>query len=89
MWQHRLWFAIIDIHQAIYLEPGAMKYPFHTQSMPVVGHEAQRLLSAIDQGTYVANDTAIATAKRIAERRKTREDVASHTVRELVDATRR
>ncbi|NJN38971.1 MAG: hypothetical protein HC790_10005 [Acaryochloridaceae cyanobacterium CSU_3_4] len=65
-----------------------MKYPFHTQSMPVVGYEAQRLVSAIDQGGYVTNDIAIATAKRIAERRKAREGDDS-TAHELVDATRR
>ena len=65
-----------------------MKYPLHTQSMPVVGHEAQKLLSAIDQGEYVANDAAIATAKRIAERRKAREGSAPHMVSELIDAQR-
>ncbi|AFY60221.1 hypothetical protein Syn6312_1025 [Synechococcus sp. PCC 6312] len=65
-----------------------MKYPLHTQSMPVVGHEAQKLLSAIDQGGYVANDAALATSKRIAERRKARKGSARHTVSELVDAQR-
>lgn len=57
-----------------------MKYPFHTQSMPVVGSEAQKLISAIEQDRYVTNDAAMATAKRIVERRK---------ARELVDATKR
>jgi hypothetical protein len=50
-----------------------MKYPTYTQSMPVVGDQAIRLLSAVEQGSYTANDANIATAKRIAERRKTRE----------------
>jgi hypothetical protein len=66
-----------------------MKYPFHTQSMPVVGCEAQRLIEAIEQGGYVTNDAAIATSKRLAERRKARESDASYAARELVDATRR
>jgi hypothetical protein len=57
-----------------------MKYPFHTQSMPVVGYEAQRLISAIEHDDYVTNDAAKATVQRIAERRK---------ARELADVTRR
>jgi hypothetical protein len=57
-----------------------MKYPFHTQSMPVVGYEAQRLISAIEHDDYVTNDAAQATVQRIAERRK---------ARELADVTRR
>jgi predicted component of type VI protein secretion system len=57
-----------------------MKYPFHTQSMPVVGFEAQRLINAIEHDNYVTNDAAMATAQRIVERRKTRE---------LADVTRR
>jgi hypothetical protein len=43
--------------------------------MPVVGSEAQKLLSAIEQDHYVTNDAAIATAKRIIERRKARESI--------------
>jgi hypothetical protein len=50
-----------------------MKYPFHTESTPVVGDEAQRLMSAIEQDSYVTNDAAMATAQRIIERRKNRE----------------
>lgn len=50
-----------------------MKYPFHTQSMPVVGYEAQKLISAIEHDSYVANEAAMATVQRIAERRKARE----------------
>jgi hypothetical protein len=57
-----------------------MKYPFHTQSMPVVGYEAQKLISAIEHDSYVANEAAMATVQRIAERRK---------ARELADAPRR
>lgn len=57
-----------------------MKYPFHTQSMPVVGYEAQKLINAIEHDSYVTNDAAMATVQRIAERRR---------ARELADATRR
>lgn len=63
-----------------------MQYPFHTQSMPVVGAEAQRLLNAVEQNRYVTNDTALATSRRIAERRKAREANANNTDRELVNA---
>jgi predicted NAD/FAD-binding protein len=66
-----------------------MKYPFYTQSMPVVGSEAERLLSAIDQDCYVANDAALATAKRIAERRKAREASGNYQGSELADAATR
>jgi hypothetical protein len=56
-----------------------MKYPFHTQSMPVVGQEAERLLITLDSDSYVTNEAAEATLQRIVERRKARElaDVAS------------
>jgi hypothetical protein len=57
-----------------------MKYPLHTQSMPVVGDEAQRLIRAIESDSYVTNEAAMATAQRIAERRK---------ACELADATSR
>jgi hypothetical protein len=45
-----------------------MKYPFHTQSNPVVGEAAQKLITAIDEGKAVTNDLALALAKRIADR---------------------
>jgi hypothetical protein len=45
-----------------------MKYPFHTQSNPVVGEAAQKLIAAIDEGKAVTNDLALALAKRIADR---------------------
>ena len=45
-----------------------MKYPFHTQSNPVVGEAAKRLIKAIETGQAVANEHALALAKRIAER---------------------
>jgi hypothetical protein len=45
-----------------------MKYPFHTQSNPVVGEAAQKLIAAIDEGKAVTNDRALALAKRIADR---------------------
>lgn len=50
-----------------------MKYPFHTESKPVVGREAEKLVRAIKSGGYIANQAAIITAKRIVERRKRRE----------------
>ena len=46
-----------------------MQYPLHTESKPVSGAAAQKLIQAIEAGEYVANDKAIALAKRIAERR--------------------
>jgi hypothetical protein len=45
-----------------------MKYPFHTQSNPVVGEAAQKLIEAIDEGKAVTNERALALAKRIANR---------------------
>lgn len=47
-----------------------MQYPLHTISQPVMGDEARKLARAIKLGQYIANPAAIATAKRIAERRK-------------------
>ena len=49
-----------------------MQYPFYTLSKPVVGSEARKLALAIKSGGSVSNEAAIATAKRIAERRKKR-----------------
>jgi hypothetical protein len=46
-----------------------MKYPFHTQSKPVVGEEARKLIEAIEAGESVTNERALALAKRIADRR--------------------
>jgi hypothetical protein len=46
-----------------------MKYPLHTQSKPVVGDAARRLIEAIQTGQAVTNERALALAKRIAERR--------------------
>ena len=47
-----------------------MKYPLHTQSKPVVGEAAKRLIEAIETGQAVTNERALALAKRIAERRR-------------------
>ena len=47
-----------------------MKYPFHTQSKPVVGEEARKLIEAIETGQSVTNDRALALANRIADRRQ-------------------
>lgn len=52
-----------------------MQYPLHTVSQPVVGREAKKLARAIKLGKYVANSAAIATARRIAERRRRRQEV--------------
>ena len=46
-----------------------MKYPLHTVSKPVSGSEVQKLAHAIKTGGYVANEAALALAKRIADRR--------------------
>jgi hypothetical protein len=43
-----------------------MKYPFHTQSNPVVGEAAQKLIAAIDEGKAVTNERALALATPIA-----------------------
>ena len=47
-----------------------MKYPFHTESMPVVGQEAQRLLQAIDSNRVITNAASQATVNRILVRRQ-------------------
>ncbi len=47
-----------------------MKYPLHTQSNPVVGEAARRLIEAIETGQSITNERALALAKRIAERRR-------------------
>ncbi|WP_166444453.1 hypothetical protein [Dyadobacter bucti] len=44
-----------------------MKYKGNTISKPVVGKEARILSKAIKSGGYVANEKAIATAKRVVE----------------------
>ena len=48
----------------------AMKYPLHTQSQPVSGIAAEKLLQAIDSGGAVVNDRLLALAKRLALRRR-------------------
>ena len=45
-----------------------MKYKGNTISQPVVGKQARALIKAIKSGGYIANEQALATAKRIAER---------------------
>jgi hypothetical protein len=47
-----------------------MKYPLHTQSQPVSGEAAKKLLEAIDSGSAIVNDRVLALAKRIADRRR-------------------
>ena len=46
-----------------------MKYPLHTQSKPVIGEAAKKLIEAIEAGQAVTNERALALAKRIAARR--------------------
>jgi hypothetical protein len=46
-----------------------MKYPLHTQSKPVVGEAAKKLIEAIEAGQAVTNERALALAKRIVARR--------------------
>jgi hypothetical protein len=50
-----------------------MNYPLGTVSKPVSGKEARKLARAVKSDSYVANEAAIAVAKRIAERRRLRE----------------
>jgi hypothetical protein len=45
-----------------------MQYPFHTQSKPVVGEAAHKLIEAIDAGQAVTNERALVLAKVIADR---------------------
>lgn len=52
-----------------------MKYPLHTVSQPVVGSEAEKIINAIKSGESISNPEIVATAKRIAERRKRRADI--------------
>jgi hypothetical protein len=47
-----------------------MKYPLHTQSKPVSGEAAKKLLEAIDAGGAVVNEQMIDLAKRLAARRR-------------------
>lgn len=47
-----------------------MKYPLHTQSKPVSGEAAKKLLEAIDGGGAVVNEQVLALAKRLAARRR-------------------
>ena len=46
-----------------------MKFVGNTVSKPVAGKEAKILSKALKKGSYVANEQAIATIQRIAERR--------------------
>lgn len=55
-------FGCYDGHVEI-IRP-AMKYPLHTQSKPVSGIAAKKLLEAIDSGGAVVNDRMLALAKR-------------------------
>jgi len=47
-----------------------MKYPFHTESMPVVGQEARTLLKAIESNGVITNAASQATVNRILARRQ-------------------
>jgi hypothetical protein len=47
-----------------------MKYPIHTQSKPVVGEAARKLIEAIEAGQAVTNECALALAKHIPDRRQ-------------------
>jgi hypothetical protein len=51
-----------------------MKFPFQTQSKPVVGIDAQRLSTAISSGKSVTNGAARATFNRIVKNRARRDD---------------
>ncbi|NER33861.1 MAG: hypothetical protein F6J93_07395 [Oscillatoria sp. SIO1A7] len=47
-----------------------MKYPLQTQSKPVSGIAAKKLLEAIDSGGAVVNERMLALAKRLAASRR-------------------
>ncbi|MEX0268110.1 hypothetical protein AB3R30_03110 [Leptolyngbyaceae cyanobacterium UHCC 1019] len=47
-----------------------MKYPLHTQSNPVSGDAAKKLLEVIDTGGAMVNDQMLALAKRLSARRR-------------------
>lgn len=47
-----------------------VKYPLHTQSQPVSGDAAKKLLEAIDSGGAVVNDRMLDLARRLAARRR-------------------
>lgn len=57
-----------------------MKYKGNTISQPVVGKEAKALLKAVNSGGYIANEQALATAKRIAEQIFKRETDATNEI---------
>lgn len=46
-----------------------MKFISNTVSKPVVGKEAKKLVKAIRENRHVANEQAMETIKRIADRR--------------------
>ncbi len=46
-----------------------MKYPFHTESKPVVGQEAKQLLTALKTDSAMTTPAAEAMRKRILARR--------------------
>ncbi len=47
-----------------------MKYPSHTNSQPVTGKEAKKLVQAAKTGKPLVNKQAKSTISRILERRK-------------------
>lgn len=51
-------------------EQALMKYPLHTESKPVSGDAARKLIEAIDAGGAMVNDRMLALAKRLAARRR-------------------
>jgi hypothetical protein len=65
-----------------------MKYPFHTESKPVVGEEARKLIEAIEAGESVTNERALALAKRIADRRNQTQAQANAQLKNETQLTR-
>jgi len=49
-----------------------MKYPFHTESMPVVGQEARTLLKTIESNGVMTNTASQATVNRILAQRQSK-----------------
>jgi hypothetical protein len=66
-WAETLSLGLVILKKQGTLTP--MKYPIHTESKPVVGEAAKRLIEAIETGQAVTNERALALAKRIADRR--------------------
>lgn len=55
-----------------------MKYPFHTESKPVVGQEAKQLLTALKTDSAMTTPAAEAMRKRILARRTAKQSYSDY-----------